>query len=111
MDTKLSGAISNLGLYEFRRQLTYKQPMFGTLVELVDQWFPSSKMCFDCGHIQPMKLSDRVFRCQGCASVKCRDFNASLNLENAPPEKVRRASPELNACGQEAANSPGRSRK
>jgi putative transposase len=73
--------------------------MFATLVEVVDRWFPSSKMCSDCGHIQPMKLSDRVFHGQGCGSVKCRDFNASLNLENAPPHKVRRASSELNDWG------------
>ncbi|HEY9598311.1 MAG TPA: transposase [Cyanophyceae cyanobacterium] len=110
-NSKLADAISTLGLYEFRRQLTYKQSMFGTVVELVDRWFPSSKTCSDCGHIQPMKLSERVFHCQGCGSVKCRDFNASLNLENAPPEKVRRASPELNDCGEEGADTPRRSSK
>lgn len=110
-NSKLADAISNLGLYEFRGQLTYKQSMFSTVVELVNRWFPSSKMCSECGHIQPMELSDRVFHCQECGSVKCRDFNASLNLEHAPPEKVRRASPELNDCGQEAADSPGRSSK
>jgi putative transposase len=110
-NSKLTDAISSLGLYEFRRQLTYKQLFLGTVVELVDRWFPSSKMCSDCGHIQPMKLSDRVFHCQGCGSVKCRDFNASLNLENAPPLKVRAACSELNDCGQEAADSPGRSSK
>jgi putative transposase len=110
-NSKLADAISNLGLYEFRRQLIYKQSMFGTVVELVDRWFPSSKMCSECGHIQPMKLSNRVFHCQGCGCVKCRDFNASLNLEKAPPFKVRRASPELNDCGQDAADSPGRSSK
>ncbi|HEY9666055.1 MAG TPA: RNA-guided endonuclease TnpB family protein, partial [Coleofasciculaceae cyanobacterium] len=110
-NSKLADAISNLGLYEFRRQLTYKQQMFGTVVELVDRWFPSSKMCSDCGHIQPTKLSDRVFLCLGCGSVKCRDFNASLNLQHVPPEKVRAACSELNDCGQEAADSPGRSSK
>lgn len=83
----------------------------GTVVELVDRWFPSSKSCSECGHIQPMKLSDRIFDCQGCGSVKCRDFNASLNLKNAPPEKVRAACSELNDCGQDAADSPGGSSK
>ena len=34
-------------------------------------------------------------------------FNASLNLEHAPSNKVRRASSELNACGQEGADSLG----
>jgi putative transposase len=110
-NSKLADAISNLGLYEFRRQLTYKQPMFGTVVELVDRWFPSSKTCSECGHVQSMKLSERIFHCQGCGSIKCRDFNASLNLEHAPPEKVRAACSELNDCGEEGANTPYRSSK
>jgi putative transposase len=80
-NSKLADAISNLGLYELRRQLTYKQPMFGTVVELVDRWFPSSKTCSECGHVQSMKLSERVFHCQECGAIKCRDFNASLNLK------------------------------
>lgn len=116
---------------EFRRQLTYKQLIFGTVVELVDRWFPSSKICSECGHIQPiapavarnerLKLRDRVFRYQGCGSLKCRDFNASLNLENAPLLKVRVACDERrvatvalsepNDCGQDAADSLGRSSK
>ncbi|NMG19123.1 RNA-guided endonuclease InsQ/TnpB family protein [Brasilonema bromeliae] len=33
---KLSAAISDLGFYEFRRQLTYKSQVYGTKVELVD---------------------------------------------------------------------------
>jgi putative transposase len=110
-NSKLADAISNLGLYEFRRQLTYKQPMFGTVVELVDRWFPSSKTCSECGHVQSMKLSERVFHCQECGSIKCRDFNASLNLEHAPPEKVRAACSELNDCGEEGADTPHRSSK
>lgn len=108
---KLADAIGNLGFYEFRRQLTYKQPMFDTVVELVDRWYPSSKTCSECSHVQPMKLSDRVFRCQECGSVKCRDFNAALNLENAPHQKVRAACSELKDCGQDAADSPDRSSK
>jgi transposase len=42
-----------------------------------------------------LALYKRVFHCQGCGSIKCRDENASLNLENAPTDRVRRASPEL----------------
>ncbi len=92
---KLADAIGNLGFYEFRRQLVYKQPMFDTVVELVDRWYPSSKTCSECGHIQPMKLSERIYECQGCGLVLCRDFNTALNLEHAPPDKVRRVSPEF----------------
>jgi len=91
---KLAAAVSDNCFYEVRRQLIYKQNHYGTNVELVDRWFPSSKTCSCCGHIQKMKLSDRVFNCQRCDNVMDRDLNASVNLENAPEEKVRSARPE-----------------
>ncbi|MFB2877287.1 zinc ribbon domain-containing protein [Floridanema aerugineum] len=104
---KLAEAISDNCFYEVRRQLVYKQAHYGTKVELVDRWFPSSKTCSKCGHIQEMKLSDRVFHCQKCDSIIDRDLNTSINLENAPKEKVRSARPERTdtqvcpcACGQ-----------
>ncbi len=57
---KLANALSNNCFYEVRRQLVYKSVHYGSKVEIVDRWFPSSKMCSKCGHIQPMKLSERV---------------------------------------------------
>ena len=90
---KLAAAVSNNCFYEIRRQLIYKQSHYGTRVELVDRWYPSSKMCSECSHIQPMKLSDRVFQCQNpaCEYVEDRDQNAAVNLLNAPEDKIRLA--------------------
>ena len=82
---KLAGAISDLGFYEFRRQLTYKSLMYGSTLVLVDQWFPSSKTCSSCGHIQSMPLSERVYSCSGCGMRKDRDLNASLNILDWEP--------------------------
>lgn len=80
---KLADAISSLGLYEFRRMLDYKQSHYGTKLEVVDRWYPSSKTCSKCGHVQNMKLSDRVFNCGACNFVIDRDLNAAINLEKA----------------------------
>ena len=88
---KLAAAVSDNCFYEVRRQLVYKQSHYGTSVELVDRWFPSSKTCCCCGHVQEMKLSDRVFDCQNCDHVMDRDLNASINLAHVPEEKVRSA--------------------
>jgi putative transposase len=88
---KLASAVSNNCFYEIRRQLVYKQAHYGTKVELVDCWYPSSKTCSKCGHIQDMKLSDRVFNCQECGHSQDRDENAAINLENTPEDKVRLA--------------------
>ena len=51
---KLGLAISDLGFYEFRRQLEYKCKMYGATKVLVDQWFPSSLTCSICGNKQDM---------------------------------------------------------
>ncbi|MEG4292288.1 transposase [Microcoleus sp. C2C3] len=92
-NSKLADAVSNNCFYEIRRQLTYKQAHYGTKVELVDRWYPSSKTCSKCSHVQQMKLSDRVFVCQNpdCGNIQDRDENAAINLECAPQEKVRLA--------------------
>lgn len=39
----LSRAIADVGLYEFRRQLTYKAEAVGIPVKIVSRWYPSSK--------------------------------------------------------------------
>lgn len=88
---KLAAAVSNNCFYEIRRQLIYKQAHYGTRIELVNRWFPSSKTCSKCGHIQDMKLSDRVFNCLSCNHSQDRDANAAVNLENAPDTQVRLA--------------------
>ncbi|MEH2056990.1 MAG: transposase [Nostoc sp.] len=88
---KLASAVSNNCFYEIRRQFTYKQSHYGTRVELVDRWFPSSKMCSKCGYIQPMGKSLRVYNCGGCGHVQDRDQNASINLRDAPLDKIRLA--------------------
>lgn len=88
---KLANALSDKCFYEIRRQLIYKQAHYGSKVELVDRWFPSSKTCSHCGHKQDMKLHQRVFNCIKCGHSQDRDQNASINLENAPDDKVRSA--------------------
>lgn len=88
---KLAAAISDLGFYEFRRMLEYKQSHYGTKVELVNRWYPSSKQCVCCKTINKgLKLKDRVFKCVNpdCGFESDRDLHASLNLLHAPDEVV-----------------------
>lgn len=90
-NNKLAKAISDLGFYEFRLQLEYKSAFYGTKVEIVDRWFPSSKQCICCKTInKDLKLGDRVFKCVNpdCQFEDDRDRHAALNLLNAPDEVV-----------------------
>jgi len=79
---KLAKSISDLGMYEFRRQLTYKCKLYGSKLITVNRFYPSSKTCSCCGHIQEMPLKERVFNCSGCSISIDRDLNAALNLEH-----------------------------
>ncbi|MEG4838769.1 transposase [Microcoleus sp. B9-D4] len=85
---KLAGAISDIGFYEFKRQLDYKCKMYGATLVLVDQWFPSSKTCSKCGHKKDMPLSVRTFDCHACGISLDRDLNASLNILNWEPKAI-----------------------
>ena len=78
---KLAGAISDANFYEFRRQVEYKVIRYGGTLFIVDRFYPSSKTCSNCGEIQEISLSERVYMCKKCDYTADRDLNASQNLE------------------------------
>lgn len=79
---RLSRAIADVGLFELRRQLEYKGTWYCCEIEMADRFFPSSKTCSSCKSIKnDLKLSDRIYRCDGCGAVIDRDLNAAINLE------------------------------
>ena len=79
----LSKAIQQQKLYEFRRQLEYKCKWNNIKLRIVDRFYPSSKLCHNCGQIKSdLKLSDRIYKCD-CGYEEDRDYNASLNLRDA----------------------------
>ncbi|MEN2383586.1 MAG: RNA-guided endonuclease InsQ/TnpB family protein [Gloeotrichia echinulata DVL01] len=78
---KLAGAVSDANFYEFRRQIEYKVIRYGGTVVFVDRFYPSSKTCANCGEIQEISLSQRVYECKKCQHTEDRDLNASKNLE------------------------------
>ncbi|RQH29329.1 transposase [Okeania hirsuta] len=89
---KLAKSIADQGFYEFRRQLEYKTQWYGSELAIVDRFFPSSKTCSNCGHVQDMPLNVRTYDCQSCGLSIDRDLNASINLRDAVGSTV-------NACG------------
>ena len=79
----LSKAIQQQKLYEFRRQLEYKCKWNNIELRVVDRYFPSSKLCHECGSIKKdLKLSDRIYICSECGNIIDRDYQASLNLRD-----------------------------
>jgi len=96
----LAQAISDVGFYEFRRQLAYKGQWHGCEVILADRFFPSSKVCHVCGHkYDELTLKVREWDCPICGTHHDRDLNAAINLESLVPTTA--SSAESNACGED----------
>ncbi len=84
----LSKAVAQQKFYEFRNRLTSKCKALGIELRIVDRFYPSSKLCHECGQIKSdLKLSDRIYICD-CGYIEDRDFNASLNLRDAKTYKI-----------------------
>ncbi|CAG1020310.1 hypothetical protein DOJK_00251 [Patescibacteria group bacterium] len=96
----LSRAISDMGFFEFRRQLSYKADMRGGIVVVADRWYPSSKTCSVCGQVQTsLPLSVRNWQCPNCQTQHDRDKNAATNLAHYA------VSSTVSACGAEGSGS------
>lgn len=85
----LSKAIAQQNFHSFRVKLTDKCKLNSIELRVVDRFFPSSKMCSECGNINKhLKLSDREYICCNCGIAIDRDKNASINLANAEIYKI-----------------------
>ena len=84
----LSKAVASQKFYEFRTKLEVKCKELGIELRIADRWYPSSKLCHECGRIKKdLKLSDREYICE-CGYHADRDYNASLNLRDAISYKI-----------------------
>lgn len=77
----LSQSVSDVGWYEFRRQLEYKAKWYRRTISFVDKYYPSSQICSNCGENTGKKpLNIREFDCPYCGKHHDRDINASINI-------------------------------
>jgi len=77
----LAKVISDVGWSEFVSQLEYKAEWYGRTLVKIDKFYPSSKRCFDCGHIlDSLPLEIRFWTCPECGVAHERDLNAAHNI-------------------------------
>lgn len=85
----LSKAIAQQKFFEFRTKIISKCGEYGIELRIVNRFYPSSKMCHNCGSIKSdLKLSDRTYYCKKCGYMEDRDYNASLNLRDCQTYSV-----------------------
>jgi transposase len=73
-------AISDAAWTDLRSMLEYKCAWYGRDLVVADRWFPSSKLCGNCGSLrEKLPLNVRTWTC-GCGAMHDRDVNAARNL-------------------------------
>ena len=78
---KLARSISDVSWSSFVAKLQYKADWYGREIIKVNQWFPSSQICSECGHKDGKKPLDiREWTCPICHTHHDRDINASINI-------------------------------
>ncbi len=78
---KLSKAIVQSGWSMFLNFLDYKLKHKGGVLVEIERFFPSSKLCSNCGHkYEELQLHQREWTCQSCQTRHSRDDNAAKNI-------------------------------
>jgi putative transposase len=81
--------VSDIARSEFMGILQYIASTKSKIVHLVNRFYPSSKTCSDCGHIQSLELSERHWVCDACGVNHNRDFNAAVNIHREGASSLR----------------------
>lgn len=92
-EKKLSRNISDASWGLLTRMLEYKSKWYGRDLIKINQWFPSSKTCSNCGNVkETLLLSERTYKCEVCKTEIDRDLNAAINIKQTgikiPEESV-----------------------
>lgn len=86
---KLSRKIHSVSWSKFIELLKQVAVKYGSVIEVVNRFFPSSKTCSHCYHVKDdLKLSDRVFYCDKCGLAIDRDLNAAINIKNYKSDEL-----------------------
>jgi putative transposase len=81
---KLAKHIADAAFGEIFWELEYKAHWYGRDYLELDQFFLSSKLCSDCGHLlKELLLSVREWDCPQCGVHHDRDENAAMNILRA----------------------------
>ena len=98
---KLAKSIQDVSFCELKRILQYKASWEDKQVIFIDRFYPSSKLCSDCGYKNSeLQLSDREWVCPECGVVHDRDINAAVNILNEGKRIIGLSSPDFKRVGE-----------
>jgi putative transposase len=98
--TRLAKSVHDAGWSSFVTMLEYKAARYGRTFARVDRWFPSTRMCSQCGALtEKLPLNVRSWTCP-CGATHDRDVNAAINI------LAEGRSDKSNACGAQIRPAP-----
>ena len=78
----LARSVSDAGIGMITQMLVSKAERYGRTLVKIDRWFPSSKMCSCCGHINnAVVIGVKDWTCPACGVHHDRDDNAATNIK------------------------------
>lgn len=90
---RLAPMIAEVGMYEMRRQIEYKQRWAGGTVVITPTEYPSTKRCSRCGAVRDTEPSYPTFVCPSCGAHVDREENSAENLRAFDPENTPGSGP------------------
>ena len=76
------GDLRDAGYGMFRECLRYKLERQGKPLILVDRYYPSTRTCSACGHVEAaVSYKRRTWTCPACGTVHQREINAAKNIK------------------------------
>ncbi|MCC7552935.1 MAG: transposase, partial [Methanobacteriaceae archaeon] len=80
---RLSHSISQISWSKLIDMIKYKAQWHGKKSIQISKFFPSSKLCSECGYKkEDLTLTIREWTCPECMTKHDRDINASINILN-----------------------------
>ena len=77
----MNRSILRNGWSGFAEKVAYKAQWYGRTFVQVDRFYPSSRLCHNCGHkYDGLLLSEREWMCESCGVLHDRDVNAVMNI-------------------------------
>ena len=78
------GSVLESGFGTFREMLRYKLERQGKRLLVVDRYFPSTRICHECGRAaaESPSIRRRTWTCPACGTTLDREINAAKNIKS-----------------------------
>ena len=80
-NTDLSSHLQSISWKKLVEMIKYKSEWYGKKFIQISKWFPSSKICSNCGYYYKDLGDEEEWTCPHCQTHHDRDINAAKNIK------------------------------